>query len=394
MLTVLTIGLYRFWTRTRLRRWYWSALRPGGFPLEYTGTPLEKLLGFLVAVVILAFYIGVINLVLIFLSFSLLSAPGAAYLLTILGVIPLWFFAAYRAQRYLLARTRWMGLRFGLEPGAWGYTLRACFHWFVTLLTLGIWHPRLRYALARYRHNRTFFGTQRMEQGGNRTMLYPAFVHVMIGGFLTLGAIYETAPELGPFFAALESEDFSSFEAASPSWRLFYIAVPWLIFGLVYYGVEGRKLLINTLSVGETGFDIRPRVGKVLWISISGNLARYGAVTALAMVASLFLIAGALTQGLTMEEVSEGDPETLFRAVTQDLPGWLSTAVVVVFYFLIFLMWNVLTHVFLTMPTWRHYAETLNLTGTPHLATIDQRARDESREAGGFAEALDVGAAI
>lgn len=388
------MGLYRFWARTRLRRWYWSALRPGGFPLEYTGTPLEKLLGFLVAVVILAFYIGVINLVLIFLSFSLLSAPGAAYLLTILGVIPLWFFAAYRAQRYLLARTRWMGLRFGLEPGAWGYALRACFHWFVTLLTLGLWHPRLRYALARYRHNRTFFGTQRMEQGGKRTMLYPAFVHVMIGGFLTLGAIYETAPELGPFFAALESEDFSKFEATSPTWRLFYIAIPWLIFGLVYYGVEGRKLLINTLSVGETGFDIRPRVGKVLWISISGNLARYGAVTVLAMVASLLLIAGALTQGLTMEEVSEGDPETLFRAVTQDLPGWLSTAVVVVFYFLIFLMWNVLTHVFLTMPTWRHYSETLNLTGTLHLAAVGQRPRDESREAGGFAEALDVGAAI
>ncbi|MEM8592624.1 MAG: DUF898 family protein, partial [Pseudomonadota bacterium] len=31
-LTVLTLGLYRFWARTRLRRWYWSAIRPGGFP--------------------------------------------------------------------------------------------------------------------------------------------------------------------------------------------------------------------------------------------------------------------------------------------------------------------------------------------------------------------------
>jgi uncharacterized membrane protein YjgN (DUF898 family) len=57
--TVLTLGIYRFWMKTRLRRWYWSAIRPGGHPLEYTGEALEKLLGFLIAVVFLSFYIGV-----------------------------------------------------------------------------------------------------------------------------------------------------------------------------------------------------------------------------------------------------------------------------------------------------------------------------------------------
>ena len=54
-LTILTLGIYRFWMKTRLRRWYWSAIRPGGHPLEYLGDPFEKLLGFLIAVVILAF---------------------------------------------------------------------------------------------------------------------------------------------------------------------------------------------------------------------------------------------------------------------------------------------------------------------------------------------------
>ncbi|NQW12845.1 MAG: DUF898 family protein, partial [Rhodobacter sp.] len=36
VLTVLTVGFYRFWAKTRVRRFYWSAIRPGGFPLEYT----------------------------------------------------------------------------------------------------------------------------------------------------------------------------------------------------------------------------------------------------------------------------------------------------------------------------------------------------------------------
>ena len=34
ILTILTLGFYRFWAKTRLRRYYWSAIRPGGIPLE------------------------------------------------------------------------------------------------------------------------------------------------------------------------------------------------------------------------------------------------------------------------------------------------------------------------------------------------------------------------
>ncbi|NNK16988.1 MAG: DUF898 family protein, partial [Sulfitobacter sp.] len=71
--TILTLGFYRFWMKTRLRRWYWSAMRPGGHPLEYVGDPIEKLLGFFIAVVILTFYIGIVNLLLMFVSFSVFN---------------------------------------------------------------------------------------------------------------------------------------------------------------------------------------------------------------------------------------------------------------------------------------------------------------------------------
>ena len=47
VLTVLTLGIYRFWMKMRLRRWYRSAIRLGGHPLDYVGDPIEKLLGFL-----------------------------------------------------------------------------------------------------------------------------------------------------------------------------------------------------------------------------------------------------------------------------------------------------------------------------------------------------------
>ena len=55
LLTLASLGFYRFWGRTRIRRWYLSAIRPGGHPLEYVGGGSEKLAGFLIAVCFLAF---------------------------------------------------------------------------------------------------------------------------------------------------------------------------------------------------------------------------------------------------------------------------------------------------------------------------------------------------
>ena len=55
-LTVVTLGIYRFWARTRLRRYIWSSIKPGGDSFEYTGTGLEKFLGFLIALVVIMVY--------------------------------------------------------------------------------------------------------------------------------------------------------------------------------------------------------------------------------------------------------------------------------------------------------------------------------------------------
>ncbi|MFV2034144.1 MAG: DUF898 domain-containing protein, partial [Halocynthiibacter sp.] len=80
----------------------------------------------------------------------------------------------------------------------------------------------------------------------------------------------------------------------------------------------------------------------------------------------------------------------------QSLSGsqWILATAGIFVYFLIFVLWNVLRQVFVTMPLYRHFAETLELTGSGSLAQICQRDRDEFVEAEGFAEALDVGAAI
>src|ERR1700683_5242157 len=51
-LLVLTLGIYRFWFATDVRRYLWSNTEIGGETLEYTGLATELLGGFLIAVTI------------------------------------------------------------------------------------------------------------------------------------------------------------------------------------------------------------------------------------------------------------------------------------------------------------------------------------------------------
>ncbi len=150
MLTILTLGFYRFWMTTHLRRHYWSAIRIKGDPFEYTGRGVEKLLGFLAALIILALYLGTINLGLAFAG--LFSANDITELqimlqLSLVAALPLMYFATYRARRYVLARTRWRGIRFGMDQAAWGYTWRACLLMLLTIVTLGLAYPYQHFRL-------------------------------------------------------------------------------------------------------------------------------------------------------------------------------------------------------------------------------------------------------
>ena len=369
-LSVLTLGIYRFWQKTRIRRWMWSAIRPGGHPLEYVGDPFEKLLGFLIAVVILAFYIGIVNLCLMFASFALFQGNAAAYFLSFIGVFPIWYYARYRARRYILARTRWMGLRFGLAPGAWGYALRALWHGFLTVITLGLLWPRMTFKLEKYRTDRMFYGDVRFEQGGKWTMLFGA----LKWHFVTLG--------LGVVALILSV----SLPGAAPfAWGLAGLIA---LYAMAYYRVETLKRLTATKRAGHLGLRLTARPLRVLWIALSGY-------TLAALVASLptVVLLGIFLELQSLETLVELGAETLPPVFAQ-LDRWALIALSVMCYFAIFLFWSALTRAWVTLPIARHYAGGLEISGIAALPHIHQRPRDESTQAEGFAEALDVGASL
>jgi hypothetical protein len=52
-LQAITLGIYRFWLFTDMRRFLWASTEVEGETLEYTGTAVELLIGFLMAIGIL-----------------------------------------------------------------------------------------------------------------------------------------------------------------------------------------------------------------------------------------------------------------------------------------------------------------------------------------------------
>ena len=67
VLLMVTLGLYRFWLATDIRRFLWANTEIDGESLEYSGTALELLRGFLFAIALIlpiytVFFITVLDL--------------------------------------------------------------------------------------------------------------------------------------------------------------------------------------------------------------------------------------------------------------------------------------------------------------------------------------------
>ncbi len=395
-LSVLTLGFYRFWMKTRLRRHFWSAVRPDGTPLEYVGKGIEKFTGFLIALVMLALLIGVLALGLVYASYAVFQDEVEAYLVAAVIALPLIYFASYRAKRYVYARTRWRGIRFGLEPAAGKYAMVAMGHLFLSLITLGFLWPRMTFKLEKFRTDRTFFGDQRMHQGGKWTGLAKSFLPTLMCLWLGLGMVsYAVAQS----FAVGEKDN--GFDAGGELFGLLAF-VPLLIlialFFYLRYRIVALRYLANHKTAGGVGLISRLSFPRVLGINIGGYLLT-NICTGLAM-----LVVGAAASGLlilfypgladfgvfasgAVSEGTAGDGEGLPSA-------GLTVAFALFLYMATLLFFSVFRQTFVLFPTWRHYARTLSLTGGEHLAQIQQRDRDHAGQAEGMAEAFDLGAAI
>src|SRR6202795_689811 len=153
-LVVVTLGIYRFWLATDVRRYLWSNTEISGDTLEYNGLATELLVGFLFAVAILVPLYMVFALVALELDMVAVTPALIGFaLLLLLGE-----YALYRARRYRLTRTVFRGFRVDQHGSPWRYALYALVCWGIVIVTLGLAYPWTSAFIERFKMRNTSYG--------------------------------------------------------------------------------------------------------------------------------------------------------------------------------------------------------------------------------------------
>lgn len=389
VVVVATLGLYRFWWRARLRRWLWSGVRLGPDPLVYHGTGFEKFVGFLVAVVILAVLLLVTQLSLAFVGMSYFDGNPLALNLSLVAILPFYAYAQYKSRAYLMSRTSWAGIRFGLEPGAFGYVARFVGYSFLTVLSLGLLAPLQQFRLERYLTDRTRFGALSFRQNGTWRRLLLPWVGVWAGVGIPLalavasaagsiGAADPTSPQLLPGLATV----------------LFPIALLALVVGPLYYRARSFSYLYSQKQIGAAvRLQARLRARSLVFLYLR-YLAVLAAVSSFVAVLGLVLAFTTLPHDLLAqrglgEALGPEDADAALAAIVSI--GARALILLVPFAFLVIALYSAAHHAFFLLPTLQVCAAAVTVCYPAELYAAAQRPRSGDAQADGFADALDVG---
>jgi uncharacterized membrane protein YjgN (DUF898 family) len=341
-LELVTLGFYRFWLATDVRRHLWSHTEVHGDAAEYTGTAKELFIGFLVAMAILMpvyvayFFLG--------LEAERVQAFASIPLIAFLFLFSQ--FALYRARRYRMTRTVWRGVRFNMGGSGWSYAWRSVLWTVWVWTTLGLAQPWRAAALERFKMRHTSYGT-------------------LQGSFEGKG---------GEFFQQAWHLWFLMWPAA-----IFVFPVPFLY--AMYKAIEWRWW-VNGMRFGavrfESDLDIADLMGfywkTIGWLCLFflAMSIWFGAVAGIG-----YATLGADLTGEAKTAAVMGHP---FVLIGMGL-GYLMTA----------LAFNIVFRVYLVHDLWAKIAETSvvhNIAAADNIAVLGDAA---SAIGEGFADSLDIG---
>lgn len=180
--TILTLGIYRFWGKIKVRQYLMSQSELMGERFAFHGTGKELCIGWLKAMVIIVVGYGIImGLEYLNPIFILLVYPSALVVLAV---------AKVGSMRYRLSRTSWRGIRLsfrgsfrrGIKLYAGGLVL--------TIITLGLYYPIFHVKMRDFWTSNTYFG--------NRPLLYDGRGGDLMGAYLL--ALLLTIPTLGIYW--------------------------------------------------------------------------------------------------------------------------------------------------------------------------------------------------
>lgn len=201
ILTVLTLGIYSFWAKTKLREFHYSHTEADGDRFAYHGTGGELFRGMLRAFGIILVLFLVVSLVLGLAMVAIggeQAAPGgsgtgpiiaqAAGMAGFYTVIAILATAAINlSRRYRLSRSSWRGIRFSFHGSTGDYmklTLRGAL---LSLITLGLYAPYFQNQNRAFLVNNARFGAEPFSYDGDGRTLFGEYLKALVLTIPTLG---------------------------------------------------------------------------------------------------------------------------------------------------------------------------------------------------------------
>jgi uncharacterized membrane protein YjgN (DUF898 family) len=380
---MVTLGLYRFWLATDIRRFLWAHTAIEGEPLEYSGTAIELMQGFLVAIALLlpiytVFLIAVLDLGLL----GNLLSGFAVLLLAFLSQ-----YGIYLARRYRLTRTVFRGLRLHQTGSAIRYAICAIWWWALTIMTLGFVYPFNRAALERFKMRNTFYGDlQGRFEGSGWQLFVRGFLLWLLVMLPILAALSSFA--LIDWVAATEAmrggdDVLGRMERASPG---FLAAVGFGIIAIMTSFILALLLLpifhaivtrwwLSGLRFGNMAAvsHLRTRDVYFAYLRFAGYVLLFALLLAVGIFVALFVI------GLSANTVSS------------EITEIISVLMLVGIYVVSALGLSTLYQAVVSFSVWRLTAESTELSNTKRLAHVHAAGEASSPLGEGIADILNLG---
>ena len=189
LLTIITLGVYYFWAKVRVRSYILSQTECAGDRFAYHGTGRELLLGFVKAVLLIG-----IPLFLLDLGIDLIARGPVAHavggLLSYVAILAFFAFATVGARRYRLSRTSWRGVRFSFRGRLLEFLKLFVGGSLLTTITLGLYYPFFDTRRHGFLVSHSYFGNQTFSFDGRGKDLFGRYLLTLLLLVPTLGVCW------------------------------------------------------------------------------------------------------------------------------------------------------------------------------------------------------------
>ncbi len=246
-LTIITLGIYSFWGRVRVRHYFMSQTRFADDRFAYHGSGKELLVGFLKAALVFGVPIVFLIVVRDVLDVDNITKAVAAFLSSVIA-FALYPFATVGARHYRLSRTSWRGIRFSFRGRVWSLFYILLESSLLIPLTLGLYYPFFATKKQGFMVTHSYFGNERFSFDGEGSDLFGSFVLALLLTIPTFGLCWF-------WFVAKKQRYFwdhttfasSRFHSTVPGGSLLFLKATNLSFLLVTLGLGWSWIKVRTV---------------------------------------------------------------------------------------------------------------------------------------------------